>query len=44
MIAVPEEGAELHLEVLERLAAMLMDEDFRKRLTAARMRQNFCIF
>ena len=30
MIAVPEEGAELHLEVLERLAAMLMDEDFRK--------------
>lgn len=36
MIAVPEEGAELHLEVLERLAAMLMDVDFRKRLTAAK--------
>lgn len=36
MIAVPEEGAELHLGVLERLAAMLMDEDFRKRLTAAK--------
>ena len=36
MIAVPEEGAELHLEVLERLAAMLMDEEFRKRLTAAK--------
>ena len=36
MIAVPEEGAELHLEVLERLAAMLLDEDFRKRLTAAK--------
>ena len=36
MLAVPEEGAELHLEVLERLAAMLMDEDFRKRLTAAK--------
>ena len=36
MIAVPAEGAELHLEVLERLAAMLMDEDFRKRLTAAK--------
>lgn len=36
MIAVPEEGAELHLEVLERLAAMLMDEDFCKRLTAAK--------
>ena len=36
MIAVPAEGAELHLEVLERLAAMLMDEDFRKKLTAAK--------
>ena len=36
MIAVSAEGAELHLEVLERLAAMLMDEDFRKRLIAAK--------
>lgn len=41
MIAVPEEGAELHLEVLERLAAMLMDEDFRKRLTAAKAAAEF---
>lgn len=41
MIAVPEEGAELHLEVLERLAAMLMDEDFRKRLTAAKDEAEF---
>ena len=41
MIAVPEEGAELHLEVLERLAAMLMDEDFRKRLTAAKVAAEF---
>lgn len=41
MIAVPEEGAELHLEVLERLAAMLMDEDFRKRLTAAKDAEEF---
>lgn len=30
MIAVPEEGAELHLEVLERLAAMLMVRIFAK--------------
>ena len=36
MLGISEEGAELHLEVLERLAAMLMDEDFRKRLTAAK--------
>ncbi|MBQ9090760.1 MAG: PTS sugar transporter subunit IIA [Anaerotignum sp.] len=32
MIAVPENGTNLHLEVLERLAAMLMHEDFRKKL------------
>lgn len=32
MIAVPENGSDLHLEVLERLAAMLMDEDFRQKL------------
>lgn len=36
MIAVPENGADLHLEVLERLAAMLMDEDFRKKLMEAK--------
>lgn len=36
MIAVPENGANLHLEVLERLAAMLMDEDFRKKLIEAK--------
>lgn len=36
MIAVPENGADLHLEVLERLAAMLMDEDFRKKLIEAK--------
>lgn len=36
MIAVPENGANLHLEVLERLAAMLMDEDFRKKLMEAK--------
>lgn len=36
MIAVPENGADLHLEVLERLAAMLMDEDFREKLIEAK--------
>lgn len=36
MIAVPENGANLHLEVLERLAAMLMDEDFRRSLMEAK--------
>lgn len=35
MIAVPEKGSDLHLEVLERLAAMLMDADFRQRLLDA---------
>ena len=36
MIAVPEGGANLHLEVLERLAAMLMNADFRAKLIAAK--------
>lgn len=35
MIAVPEKGSDLHLEVLERLAAMLMDADLRQRLLDA---------
>lgn len=35
MIAVPEQGSDLHLEVLERLAAMLMDADFRQKLLDA---------
>lgn len=41
MIAVPENGANLHLEVLERLAAMLMDEDFRKKLMEAKHPSDF---
>lgn len=41
MIAVPENGADLHLEVLERLAAMLMDEDFRKKLMEAKHPSEF---
>ena len=36
MIAVPTAGAELHLEVLERLAAMLMEDTLRKRLIQAK--------
>ncbi len=35
LIAVPENGANLHLEVLERLAAMLMDADLRTKLMEA---------
>ncbi len=41
MIAVPETGSDLHLEVLERLAAMLMDEDFRRKLAEAKTPSNF---
>lgn len=41
MIAVPENGADLHLEVLERLAAMLMDEDFRIKLMEAKHPSDF---
>lgn len=41
MIAVPEGGANLHLEVLERLAAMLMDEEFRKKLMDAKNPSDF---
>ena len=32
MIAAPAEGANLHIEVLQRLSMLLMDEDFRKNL------------
>ena len=41
MIAVPENGSDLHLEVLERLAAMLMDEEFRKKLIEAKNPSDF---
>lgn len=41
MIAVPEGGANLHLEVLERLAAMLMDTALREKLTAAKTPADF---
>lgn len=35
IIAAPEDGAMVHLEVLSRLMTMLMDENFRERLLAA---------
>lgn len=36
MIAAPAEGADLHIEVLQRLSMLLMDEDFRKNLMNAK--------
>ena len=36
MIAAPEDGADVHLEVLSRLSILLMDEQFRKDLLAAK--------
>lgn len=41
MIAVPEGGSDLHLEVLERLASMLMDEGFRKKLMEVKNSSEF---
>ena len=36
MIAAPEKGADVHLEVLSRLSMLLMDENFRAELLAAK--------
>ena len=41
MIAAPEGGADVHLEVLSRLSMLLMDEDFRKDLLAAKDKKAF---
>lgn len=41
MIAAPEKGGDLHLEVLSRLSVMLMDEAFRKDLLAAKDADSF---
>lgn len=41
MIAAPEKGGDVHLEVLSRLSMLLMDEDFRKKLLAAKDKRNF---
>ena len=41
MIAAPEKGADVHLEVLSRLSMLLMDENFRAELLAAKDADQF---
>lgn len=41
MIAAPESGSDVHLEVLSRLSMLLMDEDFRAELLAAGDKDKF---
>lgn len=41
MIAAPEKGGDVHLEVLSRLSMLLMDDDFRAELMAAKNREEF---
>lgn len=41
MIAAPEKGADVHLEVLSRLSMLLMDENFRAELLAAKNADRF---
>lgn len=41
MIAAPEGGGDVHLEVLSRLMTILMDEEFRARLIAAKDKDSF---
>lgn len=41
MIATPEKGGDVHLEVLSRLSTLLMDEDFRKELLSASDKKAF---
>lgn len=41
MIAAPEKGADVHLEVLSRLSMLLMDENFRADLLAAKNADQF---
>ncbi len=41
MIAAPENGGDVHLDVLARLMTILMDEDFRARLLAAKDKDEF---
>ncbi|MGI6095636.1 MAG: PTS fructose transporter subunit IIABC [Lachnospiraceae bacterium] len=41
MIAAPEGGGDVHLDVLARLMTVLMDEDFRARLLAAKDEDDF---
>lgn len=41
MIAAPEKGGDVHLEVLSRLSMLLMDEDFRTELLSAGNKEDF---
>ncbi len=41
MIAAPEGGGDVHLDVLSRLMTILMDEDFRAKLLAAKDKDDF---
>ena len=41
MIAAPEKGGDVHLEVLSRLSMLLMDENFRAELLAAKNADEF---
>ncbi len=41
MIAAPENGGDVHLDVLSRLMTILMDEDFRAKLLAAKDKDEF---
>ena len=41
MIAAPSDGGDVHLEVLSRLMVILMDEDFRAKLLAAKSKESF---
>lgn len=41
MIAAPEGGSDVHLDVLARLMTVLMDEDFRARLLSAKDKDDF---
>lgn len=41
MIAAPEKGSDVHLEVLSRLSTLLMDADFRGDLLAASTKEDF---
>lgn len=41
MIAAPADGGDVHLEVLSRLMTILMDEDFRAALLAAKNKEEF---
>ena len=41
MIAAPAEGSDVHLEVLSRLSTILMDDDFRAKLLAAKDKEEY---